>query len=167
MRIIEELLERKPSGSGLENRDQRPCGPVALTPQQPLPQKSALASSTPEVLGRYSSLADYNPRSLFFVYKLFRCHKKLYFVNCANAGRSGDSFEGSRLPSPRCVRLAANLCYPERAPLRWRHILIGFSLLIKARGRCYTFVVAAKSKWRKIGQEWWDEVRRRWNLFLT
>jgi hypothetical protein len=39
VRKREELLERKSSGSGLENRDKRPQESVALTNQQPLPSE--------------------------------------------------------------------------------------------------------------------------------
>jgi hypothetical protein len=39
VKIIEELHERKSSPYGLETRDQRPCGPVALTTPHSLPDK--------------------------------------------------------------------------------------------------------------------------------
>jgi hypothetical protein len=44
VRITEELLEWKSSGSGLENRVKRPWGSVALTTQHLYPQKLALTS---------------------------------------------------------------------------------------------------------------------------
>jgi hypothetical protein len=44
--ITEELLEWKSSGSGLENRDERPWGSVGLTRDTLYPQKLALTSPT-------------------------------------------------------------------------------------------------------------------------
>jgi hypothetical protein len=64
VRIIEELLEWKSSGSGLENWDSRPRGSVALTTWHSLSAKVGTSfANKRRPLGRYSSLADYKPRS--------------------------------------------------------------------------------------------------------
>jgi hypothetical protein len=56
---IEELLERKSSGSGQENRDQRPWEFIALTTQHFLDVKFGTNFvDKRRLLGRYSSLAD-------------------------------------------------------------------------------------------------------------
>jgi hypothetical protein len=84
VRIIEELLEWKISGSGLENWDYG-CGDPLRWPRDILyPQKLALASLTSggRSLGRYSSLADYKPRSLVFFYQF--CKKKIPVPHCDN-----------------------------------------------------------------------------------
>jgi hypothetical protein len=64
VRITEELLEWKSSGSGLENWNLRPRGSVALTTRHPLSAKVGTNfADKRRSLGRYSSIADYKPRS--------------------------------------------------------------------------------------------------------
>jgi hypothetical protein len=60
VRTIEELLEGKSSGSGLENRDKRPWKFFALTTQHPLPAKvDTNFADKGRSLGRYSLFAVY------------------------------------------------------------------------------------------------------------
>jgi hypothetical protein len=57
--IIQELLERKGGVSGLENRDERPCGPVALSTRYILPAiVSTKFAEKRGSIGQYSSLAN-------------------------------------------------------------------------------------------------------------
>jgi hypothetical protein len=59
VRTIEELIERKSSGSGLENREERPWKFVALTTQPSLPAKvGTMFADKRRLLGPYSLLSD-------------------------------------------------------------------------------------------------------------
>jgi hypothetical protein len=76
VRTIEELLEWKSSGSGLENRDQRPWKLVALTTQHPLPGK--VGTNLPDKrrsLGRSVYFAcGLRPRNLVFFFSHSGAH---------------------------------------------------------------------------------------------
>jgi hypothetical protein len=58
VRINEELLERKSSGSGLENQDSGRRDPLWWAHNTLYQQNSALASLAAAVTSRYISLAD-------------------------------------------------------------------------------------------------------------
>jgi hypothetical protein len=68
LRIIEELFQGN-SGSGLESREIRPRGFVALTTRHPLSAKVVTNfADKRRSLDRYSSLADYRPLSFFIIF---------------------------------------------------------------------------------------------------
>jgi hypothetical protein len=81
--IVEELLERKCSGSGLENR---PQGSLRWPRNAFYPQKSTLLRRLPRSLSRYKSLADWKPRSLFCF--LFRASLSGGWFNRSSWGRN-------------------------------------------------------------------------------
>jgi hypothetical protein len=69
------------NGSGLENRVQGPWGSVALTIRHPLSAKGGINFADKwRSVGRYSSLVNYRPRSLFEVW-LRRCFHTLFVTS--------------------------------------------------------------------------------------
>jgi hypothetical protein len=97
----EELFQGN-SGSGLENRNWRPWGLVALTTRHTLSTEVGTNfADKRRSLGQYISLAEYRPQSLLFCFLYQNYLENFYYNLHLDLGKVNTTIRNTNIESPR------------------------------------------------------------------